>query len=75
MQLMQLSAYTESDTCSSTLEVEMDLDLAPYEEDSGEDTVPVPMSRDDAVWEAKERARLGNCEAAGFWLMVAGELP
>jgi len=49
-------------------------DLAPYEESEGEATLEVCLTKSDAVYEAHERLRAGNHEAAGFWLLIAGGL-
>lgn len=50
------------------------LDLAPYEEQDDEQTMRVEMTKSDAVYEAHERLRAGNHEAAGVWFLVAGSL-
>jgi hypothetical protein len=65
-----LSRYTEGDDVSSTLE----LDLSPYLDNDSEDTLPVPLTKEDAIDEAHARLRMGSIEAAGVWFLVAGEL-
>jgi hypothetical protein len=45
-----------------------------YTEDDDDPTWRFEMSKSDAIWEAQERARMGNHEATGVWLLVAGEL-
>ncbi len=50
------------------------LDLSPYEEQDDEQTMRVEMTKSDAVYEAHEKLRAGNHEAAGVWFLVAGSL-
>jgi hypothetical protein len=59
-----LIQYTESDALSSTL------DLTLYEEEP-DATVQVPLTRDDALDLAAETLRAGNCEAFGFYSVLA----
>jgi hypothetical protein len=66
--LMNLQTYAETD---ETTELEHGLSRYRAEE---EPTVPFVITRSDAIWEAAERARLGNWEAQGFWLLVASAL-
>jgi hypothetical protein len=63
-----LAAYTETD---ETTELERGLSRYRAEE---EPTVPFVITKSDAIWEASERARVGNVEAQGFWLLVASAL-
>lgn len=44
--------------------------ISPYEE-TEEPTTPWRLEKSDAIWEAQERLRLGEAEAAGVWLLVA----
>jgi hypothetical protein len=60
----RLIPYTESDALSSTL------DLTPYQEEPDE-TVPVPITRDDALDLASETLRAGNAEAFDFYTVLA----
>lgn len=48
------------------------LDLAPYQESDSEPTLEVALTKSDAIYEAHERLRAGNYEAAGEWFLVAG---
>lgn len=50
------------------------LDLSPYEESDDGPTLDVELTKSDAVYEAHERLRSGNYEAAGVWFLVAGNL-
>lgn len=60
---MTLTKYTEDNEITA-------IDGEEFAED--DDTMKYPVFRDDAIWEARERMRLGNHEAAGVWLVVAG---
>lgn len=62
---MTLAAYTERHEPTP---------YTAYTEDDNDPTVRLDMSKSDAIWEAHERLRLGNHEAAGVWLLVAGSL-
>ncbi len=53
---------------------ETTLDLTPFVAEDDDPTLRIEITKSDAIWEAQERARLGSYEAAGFWLMMAGEL-
>jgi hypothetical protein len=48
--------------------------IYPYFEEQAEDTLEWNLTREEALWEADERARLGNPEAEGVWLLVAAKL-
>jgi hypothetical protein len=60
---MTLTRYVDQDAVTA-------LDGSQYAEEDV--TVEYPLGKSDAVWEAHERLRLGNHEAAGVWLLVAG---
>lgn len=53
---------------------EVTVDLTPFVAEDDDPTVRLEITKSDAIWEAQERARVGSFEAAGFWLMMAGEL-
>lgn len=58
----------------STFSADPVFDLAPYEESNEEPTLEVTLTKSDAVYEAHEKLRAGNHEAAGVWFLVAGGL-
>ncbi len=60
---MNLTRYTETDE-------ETALDGSQYADEN--DTLEYPLAKSDAIWEAHERLRAGNTEAAGVWFLVAG---
>lgn len=66
MQLLMLQTYTDED-------VPTEMRLSPYVANE-EPTAPFVVTKADAIWEAQERARVGNHEAEGFWLLVASAL-
>lgn len=63
--MLELTRYTETSEPTP---------YTAYTEDDNDPTQRFELSRSDAIWESQERARLGNHEAAGVWLLVAGEL-
>lgn len=67
---MNLLRYAEDD-CETTPYTAGE--LAPYTAD-GEPTLEWHLSKSDAIWESRERMRLGNNEAAAEWLLIAGAL-
>jgi hypothetical protein len=42
-----------------------------YTEEDNDPTWRFELSKSDAIWEAQERLRFNNTEAAGVWLLVA----
>ena len=58
----------------TTLTGDAALDLAPYEESVDEPTLELHLTKSDAIYEAHERLRADNYEAAGVWFLVAGSM-